>query len=56
MIEDEKIGLKIAENKEEAMAVKTLEQIEENNRQMLFQVELNKVMITYLNSKVKRGE
>jgi len=53
MIKDEKIGLKVAEDKDEALAIKTADNIEENNRQMLFQIELNNVMLAHLKSKIK---
>lgn len=47
MIEDKKIGLKIAENKYEEVAEKLKKSIEN----MKFDIEINEVLLKYLESK-----
>ena len=55
MIEDEKLKLKFAEDKREALANKTVESLKEANTQNAFQIELNNVILKHLEKEDKKN-
>ena len=53
MIEDKKLGLKIAENPKEALLENAIKHTEQEILQQEFGIEINKVVIDYLKKKRK---
>lgn len=54
MIEDEKLGLKIAESPEEAMRENALKSAEQRIREITFSLELENVILEYLKKTKKK--
>jgi len=54
MIEDEKIGLKVAENPEEAMLAGLLKNSESRLRELKMSLELEGVLFEYLKKKTEK--
>lgn len=54
MIEDKKMGLKVAENKEEAILETTIKRIRQDTDSMELSLELNKVLLEYLDERINK--
>ncbi len=53
MIEHKELGMKVAEDKEEELLIKTIENMEDQQRQLELQLEMLIVSLNYLKKKKK---